>query len=129
MDTPEFFCVIFKKHAVERSAETVDIEILQRVFFAFDNAGIQIAESCFHCTDKSHVDKSFRFHGDRVIKELAQKENTADTGTDQGYFIRLLRVRAAFCERFFSAKHQVVLCRSTLQGHEFFPDVIDLFVF
>ena len=126
---PEIFRIFLKKHGVELPAETVYIEILQRVFLSFMYDAYQIAEAGLEGRDQAHVFKGFPFQGDRIVKKFPVKINPGYPVSGEHDPVRLFRIRAAGGKRRRALKDNVVISGRALQREHIVPPFVHLRIF
>ena len=126
MAAPQVLRVVFKKHGVELAAETVDVEILQGVFFSLKNRCFQVAETCHDGGGQSHIFEGLPFQGNRIVEKLFIKINTGHAVSRQHDPVFLLRIRAARSRLHGTLQINVVPGRCSLLRQHLCPPLVDL---
>ena len=75
MYAPNLFGVVFEKKLIKRFPETVDIKVLQRIFFPLENRSENIATTRFEGAPESHIGKGLEFQRDGIVEELVKEIN------------------------------------------------------
>ena len=126
MAAPQVLRVVLEEHGVKLAAETVDIEILQRVFFSFENRCFQVTEACHDGSGQSHILEGLPFQGNRIVKKLLIKINPGHAVSRQHDPVFLLRIRAARGRLHGTLQINVIPGRGTLLGQHLCPPLVDL---
>ena len=123
---PEILGVILKEQGIELAPEGVDIEILEVVLRQLVKKGPQIAEAALHRVLQAHIAEGLGLQGDRIIVELAVKEDPGNPVPGQHDHILLRRIRPARGEGNLAVQEEIVPGRCTLEGHHGFPPGVHL---
>ena len=128
VDTPDFLCVVLEEHLVQRTAEAVDIEVLQGGFRQLVHQRDHVSEACTEGVFEAHARESAPFDGDGIIEEGLEEEDAGNALTNQHHAVFLFGVRPAGRQGFVLLQENVVHGRGALHGHHFLPPLHHFFI-
>ena len=121
MDAPHLLGVVLKKHTVERLAEAVDVEVLERRLGTLVQHRGHIAATSLEGAPQAHVGKRLHRQLDGIVEELAQVEDAAHALTHQHHAVVAFGVGTLRLHGHGAVEQHVVVRRRALHGHHAAP--------
>ena len=116
---------MLEEHGIKLFPKAVDVEVLEGVLRALEQARLQVAESRDNRRAEAHVRERLRLQRDRVVVELLVIEDAAHAVPAEHHAVFLLRVRAAGGQRRFPVQKDVVIGGRALPREHVVPPLID----
>ena len=116
--SPHFLGVMLEEHVVQRSPETVDVEVLERGLGPFEHVGVHPAGSGIRAPEQAQVEEGLHVECDRIGEELPVVEDMREPVAQQHDAVFPFGVRPVRRECLGVRAGEVVCRRLPLDGQQ-----------